>query len=386
MNSKEKDIYLELLRASLWEHGVDTSIFTEEWNWKTIIDSYIKNDLLGIVANTIIKLPESLKPQMQEMILVYSYLGNLLKSHTTLNRRLADIMPRLEKAGCQPVLFKGQGLSSLYPKNCIRSCGDLDIFIGSEGIDNAKKVVNAMADKEELQEAAEHSFHYHIELKGIVYELHQAPGESANCKYSDNFKTLSKKYLQPHHCENVTLPITNDEDITVNVPLIEFNVWYVFNHLMEHFSEGGVGYRLLIDWMMVIREWNNRSVEGNKLQVLEDSLRKIGLLRAWKIMGGILVYQLGLPKEDFPLFDAKMAKKSQGYVKDEIIEGSRFGFGSSDKLDELSHGSRGKLYRLRYCHYAFRPTFVISPWAPYINSLKYMKDIICFNLPSRKRV
>lgn len=414
MNRTEQAIYLELLRASLWERTPNHIVFHGDWSWTPILEAFINNDLLGIVANTIALLPTSdvsgslTKQEQQREDLLYRYLGSLIKSHHLLNSRLRDIMPQLESADCHPVLLKGQGLSVHYPKTSLRSCGDLDIYVGEKNMDKAKAIINAMATKEEIEQAEDSSHHYHIKLNGITYEIHRYPGEAGNKKYQDAYIALSTPRLQPEHCEQVDLTVGSDK-IQIRVPSLNFNVWYIFNHIVTHFCEGGVGYRQFCDWFIVIRDWNKRnrkeeqaqaSIINDNLQLnnensctqsripssgvfrgatstlpcipcskeeqhLKEILQSIGLLRAWQILGGILIYQLGLPKEEFPLFNARMAKKSQGFILEEIMGGNRFRFASIEGLGQQYHGIRHIIYNLRFYYYMSRSLYIFSPWAPY---------------------
>lgn len=372
MNSIEKNIYLELLRAALWERKVDISVFHDEWRWKVLLSTFMKNDLLGVVANVIILLPENVKPSMQEMALVYNYLGSQIQSHRELNLRLAEVMPKLKEAGCHPVLLKGQGLSGLYPKTCVRACGDLDIFVGEEKIEVAKRVVHAMATPKEIEDAGGDSLcHYQIVINGIIYEIHRAVGKAGNERYSKAFERIANQYLDSGMREKVSLAISGDEYTEIEVPALDFNIWYIFNHLVVHLCDAGVGMRQFCDWMMVVRKFGNKGTDS--LIALERSLKQIGLLRAWKILGGILVYQLGLPAEQFPLFDERMAKKSQGFIVDDILEGERFCFAPLEELrGESRKGLRHFLYNLRFYYYISRARYVVSPFAPYITCAKFL--------------
>lgn len=376
MNSTEKDIYLELIRAALWERPVDMAVFRGKWRWSVLLEAFKKHDLLGVVANVVILLPEEVKPSVVEMGQVYNYLGSLIQSHRQLNKRLAEVMPKLEAVGCQPLLLKGQGLSSLYPKTCVRACGDLDIYVGDEKMAEAKAVVNEMASPEEVEAAKEHDIerHYQIIINDIVYEIHPSVGEAGNKCYEKEYESLANQYLELFGYEQVSLPISADDNIEVKVLPLAFNVWYVFNHLVDHLCDAGVGLRQFCDWMMVVRKF--RSSEFSEFH-LEETLKAVGLLRAWKILGGILVYQLGLPKEEFPLFDERMAKKSQGFLVDDILNGGRFRFGTIEEIQaQAPKGWKHIWSNLHFYYYISRPRFVLSPWAPYVRWWKFVVGVV----------
>lgn len=57
-------------------------------------------------------------------------------------RVLAEAIPALHRAGCQPLLFKGTALAlSVYPQAAHRARGDTDVLVAEQTYDNAREVL-----------------------------------------------------------------------------------------------------------------------------------------------------------------------------------------------------------------------------------------------------
>lgn len=365
MNQRERLIFFELLRSALWEHEVDTAVFEGDWIWLNILQAFQKHSLLGIVADAIMKLPADFLPEEQQQSFLFMYTANLVIGHQRLNSAIRDSFKQLEAAGCSPILLKGQGLTRLYPKTCLRSCGDVDIYVGPEQMETAQRVFKNNATPEAIKKADEGEVvhEYKIVIDGIIYEIHRYLGGAGNKNRREAFNRLSLDALNPQNTVQVSLKAL-DGSFLISVPSRQVNAWFIFNHLVQHFHVNGVGLRQFCDWMMVLRneELGVRNEEHKKLDTLKlsETLHQLGLLRAWKILSGILVHQLGFPAESMPLYDEKMAQKSQGFILDQIIEGDNFRFGMMPDGHQDSNFFRRVLNSLEVYYKTSRSTFVIS--------------------------
>lgn len=340
MNNRERQIFFEILKSALWEHKADLCAFNGDWDWKNILKTFENQSLLGIVAETIMNLPEGVRPSTKQQRRLLKLTGFIIHNNQRLCRSIGEIFPLLQNAGCRPILLKGLGVASLYPKTCYRPGGDIDIYVGPERIDLSKQIIGSVVTTEELSQAEDEKHHYKIKIKGSSFEIHHHPGHAGNDTKRKTYEEYSVKAFESAVHDSIRLSSTMG--IEVDVPNAQINAWYIFNHLLQHYSGSGVGLRQFCDWLMVLKNGTPFfSEEGNPVRseklgvgsesidtkILAETLDYLGLTRAWKILSGILVYQLGLPAEKMPLFEEKMAKKSQSIVLDHIIEGKNFRFG-----------------------------------------------------------
>lgn len=370
MTQQEQTIFFELLRAALWEREVDLRVFQGDWSWERLLQSFHEHALLGVVAHTILNLPADCQPDVRQQQFLYQAVASFVQTHQELNQAAGEIMTLLEEAGCSPVLLKGQGLVRYYPRHCLRSCGDIDIYVGPDKMQAAIEAIERKVQAEEgtISDAHEMDHHLQFSFNGIVYELHRYPGIAGNLHYRHEYQQVAHPYLLPSQTEFVNLQ-TPSGSVAVRVPSSQFNSWYIFNHLLQHYREGGVGIRQFCDWLLVLKTMDGSEKFGDFAISLSTVLSQIGLKRAWQILGGVLVHQLGLPSDKFPLYDESKAKQSQGYVLQEIVEGHNFRFKSStERYKQIPHGLHRIWSAMSEVYLIARPLSVISPFYP----LSYM--------------
>lgn len=322
MNQKEESIFYELLRAALWGTPVHPEKWGHEgWLWKNILKNLELQTILGLCTDVILRLPVEYLPDAEQQQLVQGRYMNNVKKHFLLNSTLIEVFNWLKQHGIRPVLFKGQGLASLYPNPLLRQCGDIDIYIGTENYEKAKQVIQELVKvPADLEEAMENGKHYHICYKNVEVELHHVAEVMPVPWYNKYYQQLTRHWL-----EEVEPATVNIQGTGVPVPPTQFNVLYVFNHLWHHFSTGGVGLRQICDWTMLL----HRSYGQYDKKELEHDIQKCGLMRGWKTVGGLVVQRLGLPKEEFPFYDEKMQDNAEVLHKIVMTDGN-FGIYSRD--------------------------------------------------------
>lgn len=337
MNLKEESIFYELLRAALWGTPLQPEKWGHEgWEWKNILKNLEHQTILGLCTDVILRLPAEYLPDAEQQQLVQGRYMNSVKRHFVLNSTLIEVFGYLKQHGIRPILFKGQGLASLYPNPLLRQCGDIDIYIGPENYEKAKQVIEELVQEPaQLEEATESEKHYHIDYHSVTLELHRL----AEVIYVP-WRNKYYQRLTQHWLEEVEPATVNIQGTEVPVPPTQFNVMYVFYHLWHHFIRGGVGLRQICDWAMLL----HRSYGQYDRNELEQDLKKCGLMRAWKTVGCLVVDRLGLPEQEFPFYDAALKSKAEA-CHELIQKGGNFGKYSRDwkKRDYLAR----KIYGLK---------------------------------------
>ena len=366
MNQKEESIFYELLRAALWGTPVHPEKWGHEgWLWKNILKNLERQTILGLCTDVILRLPAEYLPDAEQQQLVQGRYMNNVKRHFLLNSTLIEVFNWLKQHGIKPVLFKGQGLASLYPNPLLRQCGDIDIYVGTENYEKAKQVTRELVKvPTDLEEATESEKHYHIDYKNVTLELHRVAEVMPVPWYNKYYQQLTRHWLEQK--ETATVNIQGTE---VPVPPTQFNVLYVFYHLWHHFSSSGVGLRQICDWAMLL----HRSYGQYDKKKLEQDLQKCGLMRGWKTTGGLVVKRLGLPKEEFPCYDERLLDNAEALHKIVMNDGN-FGVYSRDwkKRDYLAR----KIYGLKFL---FRRSFIhlqVDNFTNYIFSLFFKKTMV----------
>ena len=295
-----EDVFLNLVRNSLWDTKVEVPTDFQDWNLVLFLAE--SQAMSTAVSKALLHSPAILKQMSADC---QSRMRNMLMSnvlmHSMANSTLQILVNTLRNSGVECVLLKGQGLAAnyLYPE--LRECGDIDLYVGTENYlktyDILKRVVDKIDDSSALNNGGKH---FHAKLSEISIEVHQF----SEVLHSSSFDHIYQRYAQDGLTQNL-VPIEFGET-EVLTPADNFNAFYVFNHLWNHFLSVGVGVRQLCDWAMLL---HSRASNMDK-KYLRRILTEMKLMGSWKTFGCIVVDILGLPSEEFPFYDVKYTDKA----------------------------------------------------------------------------
>lgn len=335
MDQNEQKIFFDILAASIWERIPDTT----SWNitletWDHVLQMMINHDLIGVVAHTVMSLPEGIMPSIQWQMELSIHVARLTQAHESINTAIVEIFTALEDAGCNPLLLKGQGIAPFYPKTCLRSCGDIDCYVGMDKFQKSKDVMQTLCTPDDFSNGKLLQHQFDLQYKDITVELHRRLSETPVEWYEKRFQRMFRTYLAS---STSTVEIAQERIRVLNP---QYNALYVFVHLAHHYAFQGIGFRQFIDLAMILHH-DYRNINTKQLK---SDLEESGCLQAWQILSGILHYQLGMPQIEIPLYDSTLANRSQGNVLDCIING--WNFGNRDKksgAEDVDYSMNNKL-------------------------------------------
>ena len=304
-------VFLSLLRSSLWGSKVDVPSDFNEWG--KVFALAKTQSVLALVANAALDdaavaavLPDEVKGRLKKFVLVN------MSTHTMLNNTLIKVVTLLNEAGIPSVLLKGQGIARNYPVTELRTCGDIDIYVGSDNYLKACDVLGAVATWKEDGVPMENVKHYDIRIGQATVEIHRFSDVNASRRFDRIYQKYSDEGLSQG------LRVLDFAGTQVNTPADSFNAYYIFNHLWHHFMTSGVGLRQFCDWMLFLHNHKD-SIDRDKLRrIIED----MDLMEPWQAFGCFLVQVLGMPSEEFPFYDAKQSGKVERILKHVLAEGN----------------------------------------------------------------
>jgi hypothetical protein len=85
----------------------------------------------------------------------------------------------------------------------------------------------------------------------------------------------------------------------------ENDAFYVFTHILQHFYKEGVGLRQICDWCRLLYTYRDSLNYG----LLEQRIKRAGLMSEWKAFGALAIEYLGFPKDSMPLLDVRSKKE-----------------------------------------------------------------------------
>ena len=288
-------IYLELLRAGLWDRPACVSGHIDV---KAVLDLAQKQVTLPTVCKAMLSIPNArLSGKLAEI--AEATLERCAKSHHAANTVISTVCSRLEVTGIRSILLKGQGMAACYPVPEIRQAGDIDLYVREDDYAAARGILSSMFGGESGEVEDKHtSFHVggtlEIELHRVTNTLHP---QRVNEIY---------QHISDEGCWKA--PVALDiYDTSVLTPSDDFNAFYIFHHLWCHTSTMGIGMRQLCDWSAYLRSRNGR-LDSRKIA---RWLKEMHLTDVWQVFGCAAVSGLGLNPEEVPLYDAHKMKRGE---------------------------------------------------------------------------
>lgn len=230
------------------------------------------------------------------------------------------------------VVVKGQTIAAIYPEPLARMPGDIDFLV--HNYPEAKELLDREWSVELPSKLLDRE--YAFEHGVATYEIHDQLIVLGCRKHQQYWDKLLKRPCAYMNIDGVQIPTL--------APTI--NAVYVFVHLFFHFLREGVSLRQFCDWAMVLHHYKE-DIDRNELKLALDQL---GLVKAYKALGSILVDDLGLPKEDFPFELDREDRIWHGKILKDIFKGGNFG-----KLNHLANSSW--MFKLETFGVALRNTY-----------------------------
>ena len=282
-----------LLKKALW--GNCEAVITDVTQNRCILKEAERQAVTPLVLNAMdgcgVKLPE-------EVVADYLLCSlQVEQDNRKLNKAVSILDELLTKNGINYAIVKGQAVGSLYPTSLLRESGDIDFYCNREDIEKAKTVLQ-QSWRVEL-DAANSDHHLHFDYKGVTFELHYAL-ESFYNNQKDNY--WGRLIEGDKGCEVVI----GGKPVKTLSPML--HTLYVFLHLYHHLMELGVGLRQFCDLAVMLHAYKSDVYKED----LRRHLKALDMEKAFCACGSILVYQLGLPAEDFPYM---LTKRDQHYGK-----------------------------------------------------------------------
>ena len=156
------------------------------------------------------------------------------------------------------------------------------------------------------------------ESQDRVVELHRVTMEVSDTKANALYQAFTHKHLDQ---TTATLDIYGK---AIPVPSAAYNALYVFMHAWHHFESTGVGLRQLGDWALCLSHAHAQS-SAEEWQALvseiDHLLTALRMRKVWQTFGHILVRELGLPSEAFPLYTTKYQRRAKRLLRQILRDG-----------------------------------------------------------------
>ncbi len=313
MCDNNKDAFLALVRAGLWEKEVRLSQFGEI-DFSEIYQLADEQSVFGLVAAGLDHVSDIKVPQ-EDLLQFIGQVLQLEQQNSAMNNFISMIVEKMRKAGIYVVLVKGQGIAQCYERPLWRGCGDVDFLLSADNYHKAKEFLLPLSSThdEELDEEK----HISMTIDSWVVEIH---GSLPSRISSRADKTLEKAQRRVFYEGNVSSWANGNT--TVFMLHTDEDVVFVFTHILKHYFRGGIGLRQICDWCRLL--WAKRDKIDRLL--LTTRLEEMRFMSEWKAFAALAVEVLGMPSDAIPLYEPsdKISKKAR-HILNYIIEVGNFG-------------------------------------------------------------
>ena len=284
--------FLALLKAGLWEKEVRLELYGHI-DFSAIYRLACEQQVVGLVAAGIEHVVDTkvcgdnLAP----------FVGDALKleqRNQAMNQFIARLYRVFNRNSVPAILVKGQGIAQCYERPLWRACGDIDLLLDKEHYMDAK--TNIMSKADSVTEEDDHRLHVALVMGPWVVELH---GTLNHRFFPRVNRILDEIQAEVHNQQKVRL--WENDGIDIPLPAHDEDVIFVFSHILEHFFDKGVGLRQICDLCRLLYTYRD-TIDR---QLLEQRLRRMGILSEWKAFAAFAVENLDMPPEYMPLYSAE---------------------------------------------------------------------------------
>ena len=260
--------------------------------WQVVFRLLKEHALIGVGFSAVERLhAKGVVCPMQLRMQWYALVVQIERRNEQLNALCKKVTEQFEHDGLSTCILKGQGNIFNYPKELgrRRQSGDIDVWatpINDDGLSiKDKGIAIAVQTGKNVVEYVEYHGHKAIReyvrlqyrLKGmdshpkVCYHHIDAPdmdGIEVEVHYRPTFcrSFIRNRRMQKWYDTLASECMSNRTSEGFAVPTASFNVVYQMAHLFEHYFEGGIGLRQMMDYYFTLKAWQKEIMESKDLQ------------------------------------------------------------------------------------------------------------------------
>ena len=260
--------------------------------WQDIFLLIKKHALLGVGFTAVERLhTKGIVCPAELRIKWYALAVHIERRNRLLNGLCKKVAEQYEHDGFSTCILKGQGNILNYPKRLgvRRQSGDIDVW-ATPIIDDGLRIKDkgiAIAVQTGKNEVEYEEYHDHKAIREYVrmqYRLQGLNTKPKACYHHIDAPDMDGVKVEVHYrptfCRSFvrnrrmqkwfdTLAsecMSNRISEGFSVPTASFNVVYQMAHLFEHYFEGGIGLRHIMDYYFALKAWQKDIMEWNSQQ------------------------------------------------------------------------------------------------------------------------
>ncbi len=299
--------FLALASAGLWGEWGKGTVPWKDVDWEVVLQLAREQALAGIVASAfdtgdlVFEIQDVVDHSQSKALAKKVY--SIEQRNIGMNNFIVKLFAELQSNGLHPVLLKGQGVAQSYLNPLRRNPGDVDVLLGADEYEAAKKLLMPKASKTIADK--ENEKHTAFVLSGFIVELHGTLCLLLGKKIDAQMDILYERIFAQKKFSTIEFSgLADASGNQINLPEINIDVLYVFCHMLQHFFTGGIGLRQVCDLCRLLYTYRDE-IDCEWLSV---ELEKMGLWAEWKSFGALAVDYLGMRPEYVPFLAEDEAK------------------------------------------------------------------------------
>lgn len=318
--SNTQEQFFELIRAGLFpdkearilEHGSSV-------DWRGLYCLAEEQAVMGLIAAGIENLPTSERPAKEVALQFAGQTIQLEQRNKAMNAFVAKLIEKFREEDVYTLLVKGQGIAQCYERPLWRASGDIDLLLSPDNFEKASSVLDNYSretSRETSKDIERKHREYHID--GWTVELHGTMHTNLSRGID---RWIDKVQEDVFYGGNVRSWLNGNT--LVFLPSPDYDVIFVFTHILQHLFLEGIGLRQICDWCRLLYTFR----EKLNLRVLEDRISRMGLITEWKVFASLAVQYLGMPEAAMPMFGSNVQefKWEAARLMDFVLKVGNFG-------------------------------------------------------------
>lgn len=309
VEDKNIEAFFLLVKTGLWSDGnqLIQNDGTTDWNevCRLATEQSVQGLLLAGLEHS------DLKPPKELLLQCIGEVQLIEQRNKEMNAFINQLIGDLRNANIYTLIVKGQGVAQCYERPLWRASGDIDFYMNEDDFQKAKMFFRPLVDKFDPDD--DYTRHINMHYGEWVVEIHA----NQNCSLSPRINRVMNEVHNDIFYNGKVRSWIND-GTQIFLPSADNDALIIFTHFLNHFYKEGVGLRQICDWCRLLYTYKDSLNYG----LLEQRIKRAGLVSEWKAFGALAIEYLGFPKDSMPLLDVRSKKEDVRWRKkaDRIME------------------------------------------------------------------
>lgn len=285
--NKKIDVILEIIKPGI---GLDTKEYlkykNEDIDWDDIYNFVVLNDIATMTYDPVYAILKD-REEYQDLLTRWQAKAKGLGCYQVQHLfNVKEVYNKLEMAGMEPVLFKGNIIGDLYQEDFYRPSKDTDILVEKNKVKAATAIIESMEYKYDAIKSKAEVLVFYNRMLSHKIELHSCLWEDYKGKRMDILRQLGLDSRSNYGWEDIKMGKFRTLEPTNHL------IFQIF-HIAKHFTVSGIGIKYLTD----ITAFVNRYCEEIDATRFWEGMLKLDYVKFSRFLFNLCSKYLGMTKK-----------------------------------------------------------------------------------------